>query len=178
MSSFTWGMIACIIPRDSQMTGRGLRHLLFSPNSSNVLLTVLHSDAHLGSAYTPLHFGLSLCNLLQHIRLPYIRWKGIYIAFIWGIIGCPPPRGCIDMKAVYDLVNRPSLNFVVIFQIVRVPPQLTLTTMFYKLALLLRWDDFMSEISKVDRSLLFRFAGRKDRRASVGSVIRLIWSVH
>ena len=42
------------------------------------------------------------------------------------------------MKAVYDLVNRPSLNFVVIFQIVRVPPQLTLTTMFYKLALLLR----------------------------------------
>ena len=36
----------------------------------------------------------------------------------------------------------------------------------------------MSDISKVDRSLLFRFAGRKDRRASVGSVIRLIWSVH
>ena len=87
MSSFIWGMIACIIPRNSQMTGRGLRHLLFSPNSSNVLLTVLHSDAHLGSAYTPLHFGLSLCNLLQHVWLPYPKRKGKSIAWIWGIVG-------------------------------------------------------------------------------------------
>ena len=74
-------------PKNSQMAGRELRDLLFSPHSSIVLLTVLHTDIHLGSAYTPLHFGLSLCNLLQHVWLPYPRWKGTSIALIWGIVG-------------------------------------------------------------------------------------------
>ena len=87
MSSFIWGMIVCPTQRNSQMAGRELRDLLFSPRSSIVLLTVLHTDVHLGSAYTPLHFGLSLCNLLQHVWLPYPRWKGTSIALIWGIVG-------------------------------------------------------------------------------------------
>ena len=39
----------------------------------------------LGSANHPLHFGLSLCNLLLRIRLPYGIWKGTSLAFIWGI---------------------------------------------------------------------------------------------
>ena len=87
MSSFIWGMIVFPTQRNSQMAGRELRDLLFSPHSSIVLLTVLHTDVHLGSAYTPLHFGLSLCNLLQHVWLPYPRWKGTSIALIWGIVG-------------------------------------------------------------------------------------------
>ena len=85
MSSFIWGMIVFPTQRNSQMAGRELRDLLFSPHSSIALLTVLHTDVHLGSAYTLLHFGLSLCNLLQHVRLPYPRWKGTSIALIWGI---------------------------------------------------------------------------------------------
>ena len=85
MSSFIWGMIVFPTQRNSQMAGRELRDLLFSPRSSIDLLTVLHTDIHLGSAYTPLHFGLSLCNLLQHVWLPYPRWKGTSIALIWGI---------------------------------------------------------------------------------------------
>ena len=47
----------------------------------------MHTDVHLGSAYIPLHFGLSLCNLLQHVWLPYPRRKGTSIALIWGIVG-------------------------------------------------------------------------------------------
>ena len=48
----------------------------------------------LGSANSPLLFCLSLCNLLAHIRLPYIIWKGTSIGLIWGIVACPAPRGC------------------------------------------------------------------------------------
>ena len=71
--------------RNSQMTGRELRHLLFSHHSTIVLLTALHSVVLLGSAGIPLHFGMSFCNPLKHIKLPYIRQQKTSIAFIWAI---------------------------------------------------------------------------------------------
>ena len=43
------------------------------PQIRIVLLTALHSDVLLGSAGIPLHFGLSLCNPFEQIRLPYMR---------------------------------------------------------------------------------------------------------
>ena len=76
MSSFRWGMIACPTPTNSQVTVWKLRQPLFSLQIRIVLFTVLHSDCPLGSAGIPLHFGLSLCNLLEQIRLPYPVWKG------------------------------------------------------------------------------------------------------
>ena len=48
----------------------------------------------LGSTSEALHFGLSLCNPLKDIRLPYTRWKGTYIAFIWCIVAQYISRGC------------------------------------------------------------------------------------
>ena len=53
-------------------------------------------------------FCLSLCNLLAHIRLPYIRWKGTSIALIWGIVAFPTPRIYRDMAWGSDPVNLPS----------------------------------------------------------------------
>ena len=47
-------------------------------------------DVYLGSTDIPLHFGLSLCNPFKDIKLPYTRWKGTYIAFIWGRVACFP----------------------------------------------------------------------------------------
>ena len=85
MSSFKWGMIACITLRKSQVIGREVRHHQFSHHSRHVLLTVLHSDALLTSASIPLHFGLSLSNPLEQISLPYINWKGTFKAFIGGM---------------------------------------------------------------------------------------------
>ena len=61
-----------------------------------------------GVCKQPTLFCLSLCNLLPHIRLPYIRWKGTSIALIWGIVACPVPRICRDMVLVKDSVNPPS----------------------------------------------------------------------
>ena len=83
MSSFRWGMIACPTPTNSQVTVWKLRQPLFSLQIRIVLLTALHSDALLGSAGMPLHFGLSLCNLLEQISPPYPIWKGRYLASIW-----------------------------------------------------------------------------------------------
>ena len=85
MSSLKWGMIACPTPSNSQVRVWKLRQLLFSHQSRIVLLTALHSDVLLGSAGMPVHFGLSLCNLLEQISPPYPIWKGTYIAFIWSI---------------------------------------------------------------------------------------------
>ena len=56
----------------------------------------------------PSLFCLSLCNLLAHIRLPYVRWKGTSIALMWCILACSTPSIYRDMKAGYELVNRPS----------------------------------------------------------------------
>ena len=49
---------------------------------------------YLGSANHPLHFGLSLCNLLVQIRLPFGIWKERYMALIWGIEGWDLSTGC------------------------------------------------------------------------------------
>ena len=81
MISFRWGIIACPTPTNSQVTVWKLRQPLFSHQIRIVLLTAMHSDALLVS----LHFGLSLCNLLEQISPPYPIWKGTYIAFIWSI---------------------------------------------------------------------------------------------
>ena len=80
MSSFRWGMIASSTPTYRQVIVWELRHLLFSPHSSIVLLTVLHCKVHLGSEYMTPHLGLSLCNALEQIRPPYPIWKGTSIA--------------------------------------------------------------------------------------------------
>ena len=85
-----------------------LRHLLFSPHSSIVLLSVLHSEVHLGSAYMPPHFGLSLCNALEQISPTYPIWKGTSIALIWGIVACPAPRIYTDMARLCECVDQPS----------------------------------------------------------------------
>ena len=55
--------------------------------------------AFLGSTNYPLHFGLSLSHSLEQIRPPYTIWKGTYLAFIWGWVACPLPRGCRDMAS-------------------------------------------------------------------------------
>ena len=65
--------------------------------STNVqLIGILWSyfGVWLGSTSEALHFGLSLCNPLKDIRLPYTRWKGTYIAFIWCIVAWSTTRGC------------------------------------------------------------------------------------
>ena len=108
MSSFRWGMIASPTPTNSQVTVWELRHLLFSSLSSLALLTVLHSEVHLGSADIPPHFGLSFCNALEKINPPYPIWKGTSLAFIWGIEAYPAPSIYRDMALVKDLVNPPS----------------------------------------------------------------------
>ena len=38
-----------------------------------------------GAANIPPHFCLSLCSLLEQIRLPYSKWKGTFIALIRGM---------------------------------------------------------------------------------------------
>ena len=93
-----------------------LGHSLFWHQFQIALLTVLHSEVQLGSAGMPPHFGLSLCSPLEYIRLPYISWKGTFLAFIWGIVACPIPSGCIDMAWLCECVNRPSylsLNYLI-----------------------------------------------------------------
>ena len=49
-------------------------------------------DVYLGSTDMPLDFGLSLWNPLKDIKLPYTRWKGTCIAFIWGRVGWSASR--------------------------------------------------------------------------------------
>ena len=86
MSSFRWGMTASSTPRNSQLTGKKAGALpVFTSNRACFQLV---------STNIPLYFGLSLCSLLQQVRLPYTRWKGIYLAFIWGIVAGSPARGC------------------------------------------------------------------------------------
>ena len=101
-------MIASPTPTNSQVTVWELRHLLFSSLSSIVLLTVLHSEVHLGSAYIPPHFCLSFCNALEEINPPYPIWKGTSLAFIWGIEAYPAPSIYRDIALFKDLVNPPS----------------------------------------------------------------------
>ena len=100
MSSFRWGMIACSTPTNSQVTGWKLRQPLFSHQSRHVLFTALHSDVLLRSAGIPLHFGLSLCNLMEQIRVQYGKWKGTSIAFIWCMEGWIPSTGCMGKSAL------------------------------------------------------------------------------
>ena len=59
----------------------------------------------------PSIFSLSLCNLLVHNGLPYIRWKGTYIALIWCILAHPVQSICRDIKVFKDSHNRPSYNW-------------------------------------------------------------------
>ena len=66
---------------------------------------------HLGSNNHAQHFDLSLCNPLKHIRLPYTRWKGTFIAFILGMEASPPPRGYRDM-APFALLMTPASYYV------------------------------------------------------------------
>ena len=54
----------------------------------------------LGSANSLLHFGLSLCSLLEHTGPPYPIWKGTSIASIWGIWAWPVPKGCRVIELV------------------------------------------------------------------------------
>ena len=108
MSSFRWGMIACPTPTNSQVTVWKLRQPLFSLHIRIVLLSALHSDALLGSAGIPLHFGLSLCNPWEQRWPPYIKWKGTSLAFIWGLLACYTPRIYREMKLFKDLHNPPS----------------------------------------------------------------------
>ena len=56
----------------------------------------------------PLHFGLSLCNLLEQIMLPYLIWKGIAIPSIWGILAWSATRGYRVIGCLYVYQNRPS----------------------------------------------------------------------
>ena len=53
-----------------------------------------------GSTNEAQHFRLSLCNLLEHTKLPYIRWKSTCIAFIWGMVPCYPPIGCRVIEVI------------------------------------------------------------------------------
>ena len=48
-------------PNDNQRAGTPP---VFTPTSI-VLPTAFHTVVHLGSAYTPLHFGLPFCNPLE-----------------------------------------------------------------------------------------------------------------
>ena len=111
MSSFRFGIKTHPTPRNSQVTGRELRHLLFSPHSSIVLLTVLHTVVHLGSAYTPLHFGLSFCNPWEQIRPPYISLKKTSLAFIWGSVACSTPSMYRDI-GVLNFSKTPPRKFI------------------------------------------------------------------
>ena len=54
----------------------------------------------LGFTDMPLHFGMSLCNPLKDNNLPYTRWKGTCIAFIWGRVAWSAPRGCRETSSV------------------------------------------------------------------------------
>ena len=54
----------------------------------------------LGFTDMPLHFGMSLCNPLKDNKLPYTRWKGTCIAFIWGRVAWSAPRGCRETSSV------------------------------------------------------------------------------
>ena len=60
----------------------------------------LYFGVQLGSTNEAQHFGLSLCNSLEHIRLSYLRWKKTSIAFIWGMAAWYAQRGCWVMKVV------------------------------------------------------------------------------
>ena len=62
----------------------------------------------LASTRWPLHFGLSLCNLLEQIMLPYLKWKGIGIPSIWGIVAWSTTRGYRVTGWLYVYQNRPS----------------------------------------------------------------------
>ena len=106
MSSFRWGMKAYPTPTNSQVTVWKLRQPLFSQQIRIVLLTALHSEVQLGSAGMPLHFDLSLCNLLEYSRPPYISWKRTQIPFIWGMVAWSAPSGCRNMAPV-SLLNAP-----------------------------------------------------------------------
>ena len=108
MSSFRWGMIASPTPTNSQVTVWELRHLLFSPYSSIVLLTVLHREVQLGSACIPPHFGLSLCNALEQISPPYPIWKGTFIASMGSRLAWSFYKGCRVTKAINLYLKRPS----------------------------------------------------------------------
>ena len=65
------------------------------------------------------HFGLSLCNPLKQIRLPYMVWKGTSIAFIWGIKASSTTRGCRATKFINLLTTSPSYLYCVINWLVR-----------------------------------------------------------
>ena len=100
MSSFRWGIIACITQRNSQVTSRKAGALPFSHQNRIVLLTVLHTEVWLLSTSYLQHIGLSHCSLWQHINLLYTIWKGTYRALIWGIRAWSVTRGCRVIKAV------------------------------------------------------------------------------
>ena len=46
-----------------------------------------------GSAKIPLHYSQSLCRFMEQTRLPYTKWKGTFIAFIWGMEAWYASRG-------------------------------------------------------------------------------------
>ena len=101
--------------RNSQVTEWKLRQPLFSHQIQIVLLTVLHSEVQLGSAYIPPHFGLSFCNALEDVNPSYPIWKGTSLAFIWGVGAYPVPSIYRDMALVKDLVNPPSYSVVFVW---------------------------------------------------------------
>ena len=86
--------------RDSQVPGRKAGALPVFTTNRDCLAYSFAQWSPAKSANIPLHFGLSLCSLWQHINLPYNIWKRIYIAFIWGIT---PDllRGCRVIKALH-----------------------------------------------------------------------------
>ena len=59
------------------------RQPLFSPLCSTVVFLPVFAWVGPISTNIPLHFGLSLCNLLEHIRLLYPIWKLRSLASIW-----------------------------------------------------------------------------------------------
>ena len=62
----------------------------------------------LGSANIPQHFGLSLCSLLEQIRLPYRKWKRTSLAIIWGMKPWSAARGCTLTAPIQFVTSTPS----------------------------------------------------------------------
>ena len=84
MSSFRWGMIACLTTRDSQVTGWELRHLQFSHHSRHVFETGRNNSTRVMWKQELLQpLWLSLDCLLELGKLSYLIWKRTSKATCW-----------------------------------------------------------------------------------------------
>ena len=80
--------------------------MYFKPGTKHLISAYLLGV--LGSTSIPLHFGLSLCDLLVQIRLPYSKWKRTSLAFIWGMKVWCATRGCTVTVPIQFVTSTPS----------------------------------------------------------------------